>query len=139
MRRPHSSPLPLHIFSVWRGISARMRLLIASPRIGHIKANRSTQQTQHTYTVVFAPRRTELCMRALEEEGVLHEVSVVDYGLEFVPLEKDVLSMEDDRAWPAIFGVSSQPFWSWCHIRGADRLYAPRTEITLASTILLKR
>ncbi|KAG8913148.1 hypothetical protein FRC01_004711, partial [Tulasnella sp. 417] len=46
----------------------------------------------HTYHLILVPRRTTLCDRLLEEEGVFGEITISNYKLEFIPLEDDLLS-----------------------------------------------
>ncbi|KAJ1729849.1 Vacuolar protein-sorting-associated protein 33 [Coemansia biformis] len=46
------------------------------------------------YSLQMVPRRTLLCERVLEEEGVLGGVALGEYRMDFVPLEDDVLSLE---------------------------------------------
>ncbi|KAI9698372.1 MAG: hypothetical protein M1836_003952 [Candelina mexicana] len=51
-------------------------------------------ETDHEFSIFWAPRRTLVCNKILENEGVLGDVSVSEFPLFFVPLEKDVLSLE---------------------------------------------
>ncbi|PWN46543.1 Sec1-like protein, partial [Violaceomyces palustris] len=73
----------------------------------HIKADRQARQSstslQHTYTISFVPHRTEPCLQLLDQEQVLSDVTLLDFGLEFIPLEKDLISLEDDNAWRHVF------------------------------------
>ncbi|GAC71852.1 GATA-4/5/6 transcription factors [Moesziomyces antarcticus T-34] len=72
----------------------------------HLRADRSVRPTsplQHTYTISFVPHRTEPCLQFLDQEGVLSDVSLLDFGLEFVPLDHDLVSLEDDAAWKKIY------------------------------------
>ncbi|EPQ30352.1 uncharacterized protein PFL1_01878 [Pseudozyma flocculosa PF-1] len=72
----------------------------------HIRADRAARPSsplQHTYTVTFVPHRTEPCLQFLDREAVLSDISLLDFGLEFVPLEKDVISLEEDTAWKRIY------------------------------------
>ena len=61
--------------------------------------------TPHTYTLLLVPRRTTLCDRILEEEGVLGEVNISSYQLEFIPLEDDLVSLEWESVWREIYVV----------------------------------
>ncbi|CDU22792.1 probable vacuolar sorting protein (hbrA) [Sporisorium scitamineum] len=72
----------------------------------HLRADRSVRPTsplQHTYTISFVPHRTEPCLQFLDQEAVLSDVSLLDFGLEFVPLDNDLISLEDDAAWKKIY------------------------------------
>lgn len=44
--------------------------------------------------------------RILEEEGVLGDVTLSSYNLQFIPTEEDVLSLEVDNAFKEIWVVS---------------------------------
>ncbi|KAJ1668535.1 hypothetical protein EV178_000208 [Coemansia sp. RSA 1646] len=46
------------------------------------------------YSLQLVPRRTLLCERVLEEEGVLGDITLGEYHMDFIPLEDDVLSLE---------------------------------------------
>lgn len=50
-----------------------------------------------TYSLVFVPRRTIVCEKVLEEEGVLRNVTVSEYPLYLIPYDEDVLSLELDH------------------------------------------
>ncbi|KAF9514282.1 hypothetical protein BS47DRAFT_1376541 [Hydnum rufescens UP504] len=58
--------------------------------------------TTHTYTLILVPRRTSLCDRILEEEGVLGEVNISSYKLELIAIEDDVVSLELENVWREI-------------------------------------
>ena len=47
-----------------------------------------------------------LVKRILEEEGVLGDVTLSYYNLQFIPTEEDVLSLEVDNAFKEIWVVS---------------------------------
>ncbi|KIO26419.1 hypothetical protein M407DRAFT_74508 [Tulasnella calospora MUT 4182] len=57
----------------------------------------------HTYHLILVPRRTTLCDRVLEEEGVFGEITISNYKLEFIPLEDDLLSLEWESTYKEIF------------------------------------
>ena len=59
-------------------------------QIRHHKRNRQ----QLDYHVVMVPRRTIVCERVLEEEGVYSDVQLGEYDLDLIPCEEDVVSME---------------------------------------------
>lgn len=72
----------------------------------HIRADRAARPAsplQHMYTIAFVPHRTEPCLQYLDQHSVLSEVSLLDFGLEFVPLDRDLLSLEDYTAWKRIY------------------------------------
>jgi hypothetical protein len=48
-----------------------------------------------------------VCERVLEEEGVLGEITLGDYPLDWVPFEDDLISMElDNSTWKELKMVS---------------------------------
>ncbi|KAG8997603.1 hypothetical protein FRB94_003312 [Tulasnella sp. JGI-2019a] len=63
----------------------------------------SASSTPRTYNLVLVPRRTILCDRVLEEEGVFGEVTITSYKLEFIPVEDDLISLEWDSTFKEIF------------------------------------
>lgn len=65
------------------------------------------ESQKHTYTLILVPRVSTLVNRILEEEGVLGEVTISSYNLQFIPLADDVLSLENDNAFKEIWVVSS--------------------------------
>lgn len=65
----------------------------------------SAESAPHTYTLVLVPRRTTLCDRVLEEEGVFGEITISSYKLEFIPLEDDLVSLEWETTFKEIFLV----------------------------------
>lgn len=66
----------------------------------------ATESQKHTYTLLLVPRTSTLVTRILEEEGVLGDVTVSSYNLQFIPTEEDVLSLEVDNAFKEIWVVS---------------------------------
>lgn len=75
------------------------------PLRDQIKQHTQTSQ-KHTYTLFLVPRTSTLAARILEEEGVLGEITVSSYNLQFIPLEDDVISLEYDTAFKEIWVVS---------------------------------
>jgi len=59
------------------------------------------------YNLILTPRPSTLASQILEEEGVLGEVTISSYNLQFIPLEEDVLSLEHDNAFKEIWVVRS--------------------------------
>ncbi|KAJ7623648.1 Sec1-like protein [Roridomyces roridus] len=58
---------------------------------------------QHTYTIFLVPRISTLVSRILEEEGVLGDVRISSYNLQFIPIADDVVSLENDSAFKEIW------------------------------------
>ncbi|KAJ8518791.1 hypothetical protein ONZ45_g4174 [Pleurotus djamor] len=69
---------------------------------GHVKRH-SRESQKYTYTIFFVPRVSTLVTRILEEEGVLGDVVVSTYNLQFIPLAEDVVSLERDSAFKELW------------------------------------
>ena len=54
------------------------------------------------FSVYFTPRKTVICERILEEEGVLGSLQVDEYPLWLIPFEEDVLSLELDSVFQEV-------------------------------------
>ncbi|KAF8640883.1 hypothetical protein AX17_000531 [Amanita inopinata Kibby_2008] len=68
----------------------------------HIKRH-VRESRKYVYTLLLVPRLSTLISRILEEEGVLGDVNISSYDLQFIPLAKDVISLENDRALKEIW------------------------------------
>lgn len=77
-------------------------------RVDQIKRHGREGQ-KHTYTLLLVPRTSTLVTRILEEEGVLGDVTVSSYNLQFIPLADDILSLENDSAFKEIWVVRPDP------------------------------
>jgi len=78
---------------------------INATRLDQIK--RHTKESQkHTYVILLVPRSSTLAARILEEEGVLGEVTITPYNLQFIPIADDVISLEADNAFKELWVVS---------------------------------
>jgi vacuolar protein sorting-associated protein 33A len=47
---------------------------------------------------LLVPRTSELVTRILEEEGILGDVSISAFNLQFIPIAEDVISLENKSA-----------------------------------------
>ncbi|KAI1320180.1 hypothetical protein EDD11_001784 [Mortierella claussenii] len=56
-----------------------------------------------TYSLFFVPRRTALCEKVLENEGVSGEITKGEYHLDLIPLEDDLLSLEWDSTFKELY------------------------------------
>ncbi|KAI0334335.1 Sec1-like protein [Cubamyces sp. BRFM 1775] len=80
------------------------RPLIKWVKIIADQIKRHSQESQkHTYTLLLVPRTSTLVTRILEEEGVLGDVTISSYNLQFIPLAEDVISLEHDSAFKEIW------------------------------------
>jgi hypothetical protein len=73
--------------------------------VDHIRKHTASGE-KHNYSLILTPRTSVLITQILEEEGVLGDVTVLPYNLQFIPLEEDVLSLEHDNAFKEIWVVS---------------------------------
>jgi hypothetical protein len=64
------------------------------------------ESQKHNYTVFLVPRLSTLVSRVLEEEGVLGEVVLSTYNLQFIPVADDVISLEREDAFRELWVVS---------------------------------
>ncbi|KAJ7654150.1 Sec1-like protein [Mycena rosella] len=63
----------------------------------------SRDSQKHTYTLLLVPRISTLVSRILEEEGVLGDVRISSYNLQFIPIADDVVSLENDNAFKELW------------------------------------
>ncbi|PCH34073.1 Sec1-like protein [Wolfiporia cocos MD-104 SS10] len=61
------------------------------------------ESQKHTFTLLLVPRTSTLVTRILEEEGVLGDISISSYNLQFIPLADDVVSLEHDNAFKELY------------------------------------
>ena len=60
-------------------------------------------QTGHEFSIFWVPRRTLVSEKILEEAGVLGDTSIAEFPLYFLPLEKDLLSLELDDSFADLY------------------------------------
>ncbi|KAF9245690.1 Sec1-like protein [Melanogaster broomeanus] len=63
----------------------------------------SKESVKYRYTLFLVPRTSTLVSRILEEEGVLGDVTVSSYNLQFIPIAEDVVSLENDNAFKELW------------------------------------
>ncbi|KIK70533.1 hypothetical protein GYMLUDRAFT_149956 [Collybiopsis luxurians FD-317 M1] len=68
----------------------------------HIKRH-AKESAKHNYTLILVPRLSSLVSRLLEEEGVLGDITISAYNLQFLPIADDVISLEYDSAFKDIW------------------------------------
>lgn len=61
--------------------------------VEQIKRLQNSSSIEHEFSIIWAPRRTLVCNKIMEEAGVLGDVVVQEFPLRFIPLEEDVLSL----------------------------------------------
>ena len=55
---------------------------------------RAKSKSRRSYTLFLLPRRSMVCEKVLQDEGVLELLTVREVGVQLIPLEDDVLSLE---------------------------------------------
>lgn len=88
---------------------------------------------KHRYTLFLVPRTSTLVSRILEEEGVLGEITISSYNLQFIPLAEDVISLEHDSAFKEIWAVRMH---SWIALNRADSVGQDGDETVLYNSML---
>jgi len=74
--------------------------------LDHIKRH-TKESSKHNYTLLLVPRLSSLVSRLLEEEGVLGDITISVYNLQFIPVAEDVVSLECESAFKEIWVVSA--------------------------------
>ncbi|OAD71468.1 hypothetical protein PHYBLDRAFT_34391 [Phycomyces blakesleeanus NRRL 1555(-)] len=92
----------------------------------HIKqlAKQTGQKTD--CSLFFVPRRTMVCERVLEEEGVLGDITLGDYAMDWIPYEDDLISMElDPGTWKEIYldGDQTSIYYAACALMKLQSIY----------------
>ncbi|GAB5593515.1 Vacuolar protein-sorting-associated protein 33 [Umbelopsis nana] len=65
-----------------------------------IRKDRQDTSKKIEYSLFFVPQRTMLCERVLEEEGVLGDITLGEFAMDWIPFEDDLISMElDNNTW----------------------------------------
>ncbi|CAG7853945.1 Vacuolar protein sorting-associated protein 33A Short=hVPS33A [Serendipita indica DSM 11827] len=80
----------------------RPKIKFAKIIADHIKKH-TTAGDKHIYSLILTPRTSTLIAQILEEEGVLGEISILPFNLQFIPLEEDLLSLEHEEAFKEIW------------------------------------
>ena len=78
----------------------------------HIKRH-AKELRKHNNTLLLVPRTSTLVSRILEEEGVLGDVTISSYNLQFIPIAEDVISLEQENAMRELWVVSED--LSFCY------------------------
>ncbi|RKF72839.1 Vacuolar protein sorting-associated protein 33A [Golovinomyces cichoracearum] len=88
-----------NVVFIARGENTKHAQLIAD----HIKRIQRESQIGHEFSVFWVPRRTQVSNSLLEEAGVLGDINVAEFPLYFLPLEKDLLSLELDNSFADLY------------------------------------
>lgn len=77
--------------------------LRADRQIDHIKRLQRESQTGHEFSIFWVPRKTLVSEKILEEAGVLGDTTTSEFPLYFLPLEKDLLSLELEDSFSDLY------------------------------------
>ncbi|KAH7886208.1 Sec1-like protein [Phlebopus sp. FC_14] len=66
------------------------------------------ESLKHRYTLFLVPRTSALVSRILEEEGVLGDVTIASYNLQFIPIAEDVVSLEHESVFKELWVDSDE-------------------------------
>jgi hypothetical protein len=73
--------------------------------IDQIKTNSKIPGQEFEYSVFLTPRRTLVCEKIFEDEGILGEITIREFPLYFIPLEPDLLSLELESSFEELYLV----------------------------------
>ncbi|XP_034140432.1 vacuolar protein sorting-associated protein 33A isoform X2 [Drosophila guanche] len=104
----------------------RPRVSLMDQLVGHVKCNGLVSGRQ--FHILFAPRRSCLCINQLQNKGVINSFSRIDeLSWSFLPLDADVVTMEIPNAYrdlqrlygriPKIYGKGVQAHRVWDHAK----------------------
>jgi len=88
-----------NVVFIARGESAKQAQSIAD----HIKRLQRESQIGHEFSIFWVPRRTLVSDKILEEAGVLGDTSIAELPIYFLPLDKDVLSLELEESFSNLY------------------------------------
>src|SRR3978361_166310 len=77
--------------------------LRADTYLDHIKRMQRESQTGHEFSIFWVPRKTLVSEKILEEAGVLGDTTTSEFPLYFLPLEKDLLSLELEDSFSDLY------------------------------------
>ena len=72
-------------------------------QIRALEKSRGRGEPQRAYTLFFVPRRSMLCEKVLEDEGVYGLITVREFAQQLFVLEDDVLSLEEPHSFRECF------------------------------------
>ncbi|XP_056021791.1 vacuolar protein sorting-associated protein 33B-like isoform X1 [Ostrea edulis] len=94
------------------------RIYLVRPRMttmksiaDHINSDKNIN-FQRKYNIIFVPRKLHTAVSVLEYEGVMGYVTLSELRLDFIPLDKDVLSLELPEFFKTFYLESDQ---TWIH------------------------
>ncbi|XP_022334055.2 vacuolar protein sorting-associated protein 33B-like isoform X1 [Crassostrea virginica] len=105
----------------------RPRMTTMKAIADHINSDKNIN-FMRKYSIIFVPRKLHTCLSVLEYEGVMGYVTLHELHLDFVPLDKDILSLELPEFLKSFYLENDQ---TWIHsvARSLVRLQALTGEI----------
>ena len=94
---------------------------MAKHLIAQVKNFSNTPGQDSDCSAFFVPRRTLVCEKILEDEGVVGDVTIGEYPLYFIPLEPDLLSLELESSFQELYLVWHPYLGSHGNLCGAHR------------------
>jgi len=80
----------------------RPRMIYMKYISDHIHQHKK-ENLKKDYSVFFVPRRTIICEKILEEEGVYGEIQLGEYNLDLIPFDDDLLSLELEYSFRELY------------------------------------
>ncbi|XP_041371533.1 vacuolar protein sorting-associated protein 33B-like [Gigantopelta aegis] len=77
----------------------------------HINADLS-QGIKRSNTIIFVPRKLHVCEMILEHEGVFGQITIEEFPLDLIPLDRDLMSMEMPEFFGSFYQDSDE---TWLH------------------------
>lgn len=77
--------------------------LCADSSTDHIKRIQRESEISHEFSIFWVPRRTRVSDDILAQSGVLGDTSISELPLYFLPLEKDLLSLEFNESFTDLY------------------------------------
>ncbi|PPQ68764.1 hypothetical protein CVT26_001733 [Gymnopilus dilepis] len=117
---------------------------ICRPRIKNVKIiadhikRHAKESRKHNYTLLLVPRKSTLVSQILEEEGVLGDITISSYNLQFIPIAEDVISLEHENTLRELWvdGDETIIFDSAQALLTIQKLFGPFPQII--ATLLLR-
>lgn len=91
-------------------VHTRMESINAA--IGHVRACQAAG-TGFEYTLITMPRKTEVAEMLLNQAGLLGDVAVRTSAMDWIPLDEDVVSLEDAWAFKVCISYIAALHTSW--------------------------
>lgn len=92
-----------HLVYICRPNIANVKHIASHVRQYQSNLNHQISAGNTMHSLFFVPRRTLVCERLLEEEGVYADVVIAEFRMDLVPLEEDLWSLEMPEAFRDLY------------------------------------